>query len=389
MEFTLTGLTPLQVSIAPVSAIAVHDHSVLVRSSTTNDQLGDHVMFYGTINNTLLHGNTSLEDDDITEQALDTLLSDILGIWITGIICLTGLAGNILSFLVLSRAHGHSPMFCVLRAVAVSDGVFLLTVFISTTLVNMYPQTHLLSYCFLYRGYIQYVVWPMLMVTQMSTVWLTVLVSLERYVAICHPLKAASICTMSKVRKSVISIYAVSIIYNIPRYLEYEVVDNTYMDKTYIGNHKVYRYLYNCVLYSLVLFFVPLISLILLNAKLVLALQRGKKQWQNLQFRQKKEQNLTVIPLTIVLFFFLCGTPSLVVNVIDSMNPSRTAEKSFVVFMVVSNLLVVINSACNFIIYCFLGKKFRSKLMEMCRCNRCSRHYQHVHSSMNSQASDI
>ncbi len=35
--------------------------------------------------------------------------------------------------------------------------------------------------------------------TQMSTVWLTVLVSGERYVAICKPLKSSSIITMSKV----------------------------------------------------------------------------------------------------------------------------------------------------------------------------------------------
>ena len=388
MEMNYTGLLQLQAATAPVSAAAVLDQSAMMRS-TVNDQLTDHVQLINGNNGTISHDNNTLLSDDVTEQALDSLLSDILGIWITGVICLAGLAGNILSFLVLSRAHGHSPMFCVLRAVAVSDGVFLLTVFISTTLVNMYPQTHLLSYCFLYRGYIQYVVWPMLMMTQMSTVWLTVLVSLERYVAICHPLRAASICTMSKVRKSVISIFVVSILYNIPRYLEYEVADRSYMDKTYIGHHKVYRYLYNCVLYSLVLFFVPLVSLILLNAKLVLALQRGKKQWQNLQFRQKKEQNLTIIPLTIVLFFFMCGTPSLIVNVIDSMNPFMVSEKSFVVFMVVSNLLVVINSACNFIIYCFLGKKFRSKLMEMCRCNRCSRNYQHVQNSVNSQASDF
>ena len=354
-----------------------------VQSPMLRSTIQDHTYLS---NLTIIPNITS--DEVITEQQFDSLLSDILGIWITGVICLAGLAGNILSFLVLSRAHGHSPMFCVLRAVAVSDGVFLSTVFISTTLVNLYPITGLLSICFEYRGYIQYIVWPILMMTQMSTVWLTVLVSLERYVAICHPLRAASVCTMSKVRKAVISIYAVSIFYNIPRYLEFEVTEKSLMDKTYIGHHKVYRYLYNCVLYSLVLFFVPLVSLVLLNAKLVLALKRGKKQWQSLQFRQKKEQNLTIIPLTIVLFFFLCGTPSLIVNVVDSMNPYMVSKTSFIVFMVISNLLVVINSACNFIIYCFLGKKFRSKLMEMCRCNRCS-NYQHVQSSATSVASDF
>lgn len=318
------------------------------------------------------------------------LLSDIVGIWVTGVICLLGLAGNILSFLVLLKAHSHSPMFLVLRAVAVSDALFLFTVLIIQTVVNLHPKTGILWWCYYYRGYIQYTVWPVLMMTQMSTVWLTVLVSIERFIAICFPLKAAAICTFSKVRRAVILIYVISIIYNIPRFVEFHVAENSYIDKTAIGHHIVYRYLYACILYSLMLFFVPLLMLIFLNTKLVLALKEGKRQWETLQFRQKKEQNLTVIPLAIVMVFFVCGTPALVVNVIDSMNPYLLAQTTFTVFLVVSNLLVVVNSAINFIIYCLLGKKFRTKLMELCRCRW--RAYRAVHNSIlhtHTQVSDF
>ncbi len=172
--------------------------------------------------------------------------------------------------------------------------------------------------------------------------------------------------------------YVISITYNIPRYFEHEViavddgdVQIDILDKTEMAHHVVYRYLYNGLLYALVLFLVPLLMLIYLNFRLVWALQKGKKQWETLQFRQKKEQNLTIIPLCIVLVFFICGTPALIVNVIDSMNPYAVENPSYVIFMVIANLLVVLNSACNFIIYCLLGKKFRSQLVAMCRC-RCT-----------------
>ena len=314
------------------------------------------------------------------------LLSDIVGVWITGVFCIMGLVGNIISFLVLSKAHGHSPMFFVLRAVAISDAVFLFGVFVLQSVVNIYHWTGVCKWCFLYRGYMQFSFWPILMITQMTTVWLTVLVSLERYVAICFPLNSATICTMSKVRKAVFLIYTTSILYNIPRYFEFKV-DGEGLKKTALGAHEVYRYLYAGVLYSLMLFFIPLLMLIFFNFKLVMALKEGKKQWETLQFRQKKEQNLTIIPLTIVLVFFICGVPSLAVNVLDSMNPYLLERPSYVVFLVIANLLVVLNSACNFIIYCLLGKKFRSKLIEMFHC-KCA-NYRPVLTSNNTQLSDF
>ena len=147
---------------------------------------------------------SNLTGDDDTYTPL-LLMSDIVGIWITGLCCLLGLAGNILSFIVLLRAHGHSPMFYVLRAVAISDAIFLLSVFILQTLVNVYSQITVLEWCFVYRGYIQFGIWPAMMMTQMSTVWLTVLVSMERYVAICYPLHSARICTISKVSTNMTS----------------------------------------------------------------------------------------------------------------------------------------------------------------------------------------
>ena len=314
---------------------------------------------------------------------------NVMGIWITGMFCLLGFVGNVLSFIVLVRAFGKSPMFYVLRAVAVSDAFFLFSVFVIQFVVNVYPYTGMLQWCFDYRGYIQYLIWPVLMMTQMSTVWLTVLVSMERYIAICFPLRSASMCTFAKVRRCVIAIFIFSFLFNIPRYFEHIVTLNGIynLEKSDISGNVVYRYLYMCVLYSLMLFLIPLVLLVLLNAKLVLALKRGKKQWQTLQVRQKKEQHLTIIPLTIVLVFFMCGTPALVVNIIEAIWQHIESE-GFMQFLVVSNLLVVLNSAANFIIYCLLGKKFRSKLCEICKC-KCRPTYRVVHQLVNTQMSNL
>jgi hypothetical protein len=266
-------------------------------------------------------------------------------------------------------------MSSVLRAVAVSDGVFLLCAFILQTAVNIIPASTTMSW--LDRAYAQYYVWPVMMATQMSTVWLTVLVSLERYVAICYPLRAAAVCTMSKARRAVAVISIGSVVYNLPRYFEMAVdTELAAMVRTPLGADPYFRYIYNCALYALCLYILPLGALVWLNLSLVLALRRGRRRWQSLQVRQKREQNLTVIPLTIVLVFFVCGSPALTVNVVDSIAPHLVDERLFVKLMLVANFLVILNSASNFVIYCLLGKKFRTRLLELCSCNSQRRRMQ-------------
>ena len=54
------------------------------------------------------------------------------------------------------------------------------------------------------------------MTLQMANVWVTVSVYMERYIAICHPFRAARIITRRKTLIVIAAISCVSIIYNIP-----------------------------------------------------------------------------------------------------------------------------------------------------------------------------
>ena len=80
------------------------------------------------------------------------------------------------------------------------------------------------GYMFDYKFYIfpkivKYL-YPVSLAAQMATVYLTLTVTMERYVAVCHPLRARSLCTYGRARAAVICIVIVSILYNLPR-LEY------------------------------------------------------------------------------------------------------------------------------------------------------------------------
>ena len=75
-----------------------------------------------------------------------------------------------------------------------------------------------------YIRYIHPVITPYTFVlattAQTSSVYLTVTVTVERYIAVCHPLRARSWCTCKRGRLAVIVIALLSLCYNLPRFLE-------------------------------------------------------------------------------------------------------------------------------------------------------------------------
>jgi len=71
------------------------------------------------------------------------------------------------------------------------------------------------------------------MIAQTGSVYLTLCVSIERYVAVCLPLKARSICTFGRARWFVLLIGLFAFLYNIPRFWEVTWNTSFYSD---VGN---------------------------------------------------------------------------------------------------------------------------------------------------------
>jgi len=191
-----------------------------------------------------------------------------------GTIVIFGLVGNGLSWVVLAldrRDRGRVACF-LLRTMAVADNLFLLTAGLAQISSALILYTRSTDYGWeadvtaenlttsgenstshvsassvspdseispdfaetngrsLYSDVSDYVttyvtlcVFPLVHVTQMWTVWITVLVALSRYVAICRPYQAPRLCTMRRVRQQIAAVAFAILCYNAPRFLEFRV----------------------------------------------------------------------------------------------------------------------------------------------------------------------
>ena len=145
-----------------------------------------------------------------------------------GLVCVLGLVGNCLSICVLraGRSRRQAVSTYLLKALAVSDNVFLAT----AAAVQMYPAIATVSGQFAHLQriypYYQMLAWPLAHIVQLVSVWMMVLVAGNRYVAVCRPLHASSMCSRRHVRWQIIAMVIIAmvtacVVYSIPRFAEF------------------------------------------------------------------------------------------------------------------------------------------------------------------------
>ena len=306
----------------------------------------------------------------------------IFYVLICGVIVLFGLVGNTISVLVLQRERNHVATF-LLQCLSVADNCFLLTAGFSQIFSSMSLYIGLHDVIYLMMPNLSRVVWPLVHVTQMITVWMTVLVAANRYIAICKPLKAPMLCTLSRARLQVVIMLLLCTLYNIPRFLEFHIKNKfnpclgheiKYAEATPLLQSQVYKILYESVLYCLFIFLVPLCLLVYLNISLMRKLVSAHKKRLHMQQSTtcKEENNLTLVMVIIILVFVVCQTPAMFNAMIYATGvlQYQCGHGSYYFFHF-SNLCVTANSAANFIVYYALRKQFRKRLRAFCSNSFC------------------
>ena len=363
---------------------------------------------------------------DDTTKAIDTSsslspnLCDLYA-WVIhgllmGIVCIFGLVGNSVSFIVFCRDPMKSSTHFLLQTLAVVDSALLITAILlfaaPAFLAVSFPSFSQLYGDSIYPVAVVYV-YPFASIAQTITVWLTVLIGLNRYVAVCRPYEAYRLCSLPKTRRYLCFIVLASVIYNIPRFfnneLKSEVAPNDNLasqgSQTVSARHVYrvnqsslheswfYRVFYMNILYTIFMLLMPLLILCLLNIFLVRALSAIKQkrfsmllqeprgcstsssQQKHKPYHQQRHDNsITLMLIIVIVVFVICQSPALITQLLWSFLPNSPGSLEHYCVNVtatfylrhVTNLLVTINSAVNVIIYMTCNSRFRHAIISAC-----------------------
>ena len=141
-----------------------------------------------------------------------------------GLLCICGMVGNTLSILVLRKDPNNRVAIFLLQSLAVADNLLLMVSLITLSLwMGSLPYSNSQS-IWVQRSkiYLAIVMDPVGAMVQSATVWFTVILAINRFIAVCKPFQAPTLCTLRRAQLQVAAVAISSVCFNIPRFFQYE-----------------------------------------------------------------------------------------------------------------------------------------------------------------------
>ncbi|XP_067396077.1 thyrotropin-releasing hormone receptor-like [Emydura macquarii macquarii] len=330
--------------------------------------------------------NISLASND---AVFDMIEYKAISVFLVLVICGVGIVGNVMVVLVvLTTREMKTPTNCYLVSLAVADLMVLVAAGlpnVSDSLAGTWIYGH--AGC-LGITYFQYLG---INVSSCSITAFTV----ERYIAICHPMRAQTMCTVSRAKRIIAFVWICTSIYCM---LWFFLVDiNVNKSQHLECGYKVSRNLYLPIyLFDFALFFVtPLVVATLLYGLIGRILfaspishqaaattepwrERSGKEKNGVDPQRSKPSNrsrtrgalssrkqVTKMLAVVVILFALLWMPYRTLVLVNSFVARPFLDPWFILF---SRVCVYANSAINPVVYNLMSQKFRAAFKRLCKC---------------------
>ena len=323
-------------------------------------------------------GNSSWNMSDDEREC--NLYLFIMNTIFTGMLIVGGFIGNSLAFVVFWKDNMKTSASFLFQSLALVDSAVLLISIPMFPLYSFITYTNWLTGFLEITPYMRTYILPVANVAWLSSIWVVVLLAVNRYIAVCFPFKALRWCTISKVKKQLAFVLLSAVLYGIPIFAEdrvdYVTYDNGTTYKPHVVNTKLetstlYDIIYNGVLNVAFLVAGPLLTLTYVNIRLIQALKaRRRKRMEMLSQLQHKDNNATFFLIIVIVVFVICQGPAVIVMALMVVTPENVKMCGGYIFYMlpVANLFLVLNSAVNFVIYVVFNKRFRHVLARTVGC---------------------
>lgn len=163
-----------------------------------------------------------------------------------------------------------------------------------------------------YSGYIKAYGYMFASAIHLVSCWIVVLVTLQRYIAVCHPHQAKKWANLKTVKIEVFTVCISSFLFYVParsfqRYASWNEKKQRY-DAIYtkFGSSVSFKVGYMVVAYYILIYVVPLSILIFTTYKLIRSLKQIDERKSQMTSSSGKKDEVTISLITVVVVFMVC-----------------------------------------------------------------------------------
>ncbi|XP_071751114.2 thyrotropin-releasing hormone receptor b [Centroberyx gerrardi] len=303
------------------------------------------------------------------------------------LICALGIVGNVMVILVvLTTKHMRTPTNCYLVSLAVADLMVLTAAGLPSITDSIFGSWVFGHYGCLCITYFQY------LGINASSCSITAF-TIERYIAICHPIKAQFLCTLSRAKKIILFVWVFTSLYCVMWFYLSDIQELVYDNVTIVTcGYKVPRHFYlpiyffdfgiffvlplllSAILYGLIariLFLNPLPSDHKDKKKNghgnMAANKTSCKNSRHSSSTATSRRQVTKMLAVVVILFAMLWMPYRTLVVVNSFLDRAYLDSWFLLFC---RSCIYLNSAINPVIYNAMSQKFRAAFRKICRCGR-------------------
>ena len=297
----------------------------------------------------------------------------IIDVYIVGVISVIGIFGNIVCAVVISKDKElKSTMRMLLLMLVSADCIFLVVAFITQTLggalrrvIPSIDDSASLRYALLFTS-------------QVFVVFIMVIVTVVRFITVCHPLKAKSMITKTRMLLVVAAAILVALVTSYPPIVSGigAIVGQQMHFRS--GEHKHLDLFYFTFSHGIIQWLLPFITFIALNIKLLKCLKSTADHRNSISSLRstRQEDNVTKFIISMTVVFVISQTPAMGIKILNTIilflpdgkeilgvtTTYNSILAAYYLLVSTVNILWVVNSSANFFLYFWFGKRFRAVL---------------------------
>lgn len=297
---------------------------------------------------------------------------------LTGGLCLFGFAANTASFLTLWQDKLSSTTY-LLEAVLVCDLAILWMIFLGDCVPSLGWALHVLSDCRQICDYVAEVTKPLLHLSQVCAIWLSLVMLIKRYLSMCRYGATSSVGTLqyslSRTTRCVLCTVILGTVITVPLTIEKHLQITVHHGNVTLSQrlHDVhwYQLVYHGLIDTLLVYVVPLILQLVLLVRLACIVQSVSQLRHTLAASFRLHHiDVTQLVLTLSVTMVICYAPLIIEKSLLWIRRDQSLDCGTLGFYLRSfcRLFVALNSSIKILLLSVFVDNFKQRLAEVLTC---------------------